>query len=395
MNARTGRVIVVYCGVLLSIAAFSVDITLPFFASMSFELNAELSKLALTVSVFIGSLGVGQLIFGPISDRFGRKPALASGLVIFLLGSLLAMQSDSLRTLLLARVVQGIGAGAAPAVARAVMRDLFSGRELARNLAVASAVFSIGPIIGPLLGVALVAAGGSWRFVFVGMATYVVILLLILVWLPETLAARQSDALNPGRLLINTRTVFGHPQARYFITINAIMLSTMLLILSVLPVIYAREFGISGAGFAYFFAVHGLGIIVGQTINHRLIAHSGNVAGHGTGGLADCFWSSVGIVIVSALQLLNPYAYSALVTLFCDWFSLRNIKYGGIGDGAHGPHSRFSHPRYKGHLRNSWAVCSRPLVPSGWMAETLPFAVVLAGICVSVLILLLRYKRAS
>jgi len=164
------RGIVIYCGFLLSISAFSIDITLPLFSHIAADLGVTLSQVAQTVTVYVACMGVGQFFFGPLSDRLGRRAALRIGLSLFLLGAGLAMLAPSFEVLLLARALQGIGGAVAPVVARAVLRDLYSGRDLSRAMALATGIFSVGPLIGPLLGGTLALLGGDWRVVLIPVA---------------------------------------------------------------------------------------------------------------------------------------------------------------------------------------------------------------------------------
>ena len=271
------RYVVIYCGFLLSVSAFSIDITLPFFSQIGADLGVTTSRVSGTVTVYIGFMGLGQLFFGSFSDRFGRKPALVVGLSLFLLGAVLSLIAQSFTLLLFARAMQGLGGAAAPVVARAILRDLFTGRELARAMAVATGIFSVGPIIGPLLGGAIFWFGGSWRIVFLGMVLYVAVLLLVLWRLPETLSTRQPDALRPAVLWRNTLAVTRNRQSRFFIWVGMITLTAMVLIVSQSQPVFAAEFGITGLLFALLFATHGTGIIIGQFLNHRLIGRIGEV----------------------------------------------------------------------------------------------------------------------
>ncbi|MBX2882406.1 MAG: MFS transporter [Granulosicoccus sp.] len=389
MSHTSHRGIVVYCGILLSISAFSIDITLPFFDLMAADFGSSLPSIRSTVTVYIVCLGLGQLLYGPLADRFGRKPALAIGLLFFLFGSVLAMFADSLNVVLAGRVLQGLGGAAAPVVARAILRDLFSGAALARNMAIAVGIFSIGPLVGPLLGAALVSVGGSWRFVFGGMAVYVIGLLLVLIRLPETLPGREPDALSPGILLANGKRVVREPQSRQFLMINAIMLTSMILIVSIMPIIYIREFGVSGTLFALLFAVHALGIILGQFLNHRLIARIGVVS---AAIYAAWVTTTAGLLIVffSLSGWMNPYLLSALVTLFAVGFLCVMSNTVSMILAPHGEIAGFT-SSFLGATAQMFAGFAAWLL--GWViaANLLLWGLSLAGISAIVLLMLYRW----
>lgn len=248
-----GRSIVFYCGLLMSISAFSVDITLPSFPAMARELAAPFEQVQWTITIYMVGAGLGQLLWGPLSDRFGRRPALAAGLVLFLLGCLLAALSPGAPMLLASRLIQGFGAAAAIVASRAVIRDLHSGEDLARNLALATAIFAIGPIVAPLLGAGMAALAG-WRFIFLALALFATGLLIALPRLPETLPARSVDAMRTTILAERLGRLFSHPQSRFFLLLSALVMSSMLLILAVTPRIYEVSFAVTGIAFAFYFA---------------------------------------------------------------------------------------------------------------------------------------------
>ena len=169
-NAQVSRpLLIVFCGLLLTVSAFSCDITLPAFWSMQADLGAPIAWVQAVVPVFLISQGIGQLVFGPVSDRYGRRPVILAGLLLYLLGVAIAGLAHSIGMVHAGRVTQGFGSACGIVVARAVLRDVSHGTALAQSMALAMAIFSLGPISAPLLGYGLVALSG-WRGVFAGMA---------------------------------------------------------------------------------------------------------------------------------------------------------------------------------------------------------------------------------
>jgi len=209
-NTLGDRGLVVYAGLLTALGAFAVDSTLPMFVAMADDLSTPIESLPQTITIFLFAIGIGQLMFGPISDRFGRRPVLAVGLTLYSIGALLCYVADSLDTMILGRIIQGFGSGCGPAVARAMLRDRFTGDELAKQFAISVAVFSLGPILGPLLGVSLVALGGSWRLIYGCMALVAFGLIFVLATrLPETLRTQRLNALKPSILVDNCASLVG------------------------------------------------------------------------------------------------------------------------------------------------------------------------------------------
>ena len=311
----TPRLLIVYCGLLMTATAFSVDITLPFFVTISAQLDAPFHSVQMTVTAYIFAIGVGQLVFGSLSDRFGRRMAVACGLTLYIAGALLGSLAPTVEWLVAARVVQGLGGAAGPVIARAILRDQYAGMALAKNMAVASGIFALGPILAPLIGIALSDLSGSWRVVFYAMMAFGCLLLFALAAVPETLRRRDPDALSPGVFLRNIVTVFRHPQSRFFFLLCAGIMISMLSVVTILPRIFMQGFGLSGRQFGLMFAVHGTGLILGQIANHRMI---------GTFGIVRTAWLASMVVAVSAaaiclaglIGISSPYPLMALTVLF-------------------------------------------------------------------------------
>ncbi len=308
------RFIVVYCGLLMSAAAFGTDVTLPSFPAMVSDLATSVTLVQWTIPVFMIAAGAGQLVWGGLSDRLGRKPALAGGLAMFLAGCLLAAFAPGIETLLAARGLQGFGAAAAIVSSRAIIRDLNTGDELARSLALATAIFAAGPIVAPLAG-GVIAELSHWRMIFAVLALYGAAMIVILMRMPETLAATTEDATRISTIARRTKKMIGNPQSRHFLVMSAITSSAIYLIISSLPVIYDAHFDIDGFVFAMFFAVHGFGIIAGQMANRRLIRTHGTVRAMIAAGFVLVAASGI-VVAGAALGVMNAYFMTALMVMF-------------------------------------------------------------------------------
>lgn len=306
---------VIYAGLLMSLSAFSIDISLPFFPAIANALNAPLSAMISIVTVFLFFLALGNLVFGPLSDKYGRKPVLIATLISFICGALLSGVSETLTQLLVGRALQGFSVGAVVVLATAMLRDLFTGQVLAKNMAVASGIFSIGPIVAPLLGVGLAELGGSWRIVFYATAVYAGLLLAFMLVAPETLQQKSAKAMQPSALWRNSKAIIAHPQSGYFLLISSITMIPMITIVSTGPALFNNEFGVSGTQFALLFALHGTGIILGQVLNHRLIPVFGIVK---TAMLAAMVMvcSTLMIILFATTLWLNQYWLSFFITLF-------------------------------------------------------------------------------
>jgi len=299
---------------LMSVSAFSVDIMLPSFPRIVSDLDASYGGVQWTITLYMFMAGAAQIIWGPLSDRVGRKPVLATGLVIYLAGAAISAAAPSIFWLLVGRALQGFGGAATTVLARAVMRDLFSGRELARSLALVTAIFAVGPIAAPLVGAAIGVPFG-WRVLFGALAVFALGLISVLLRMPETIKVKTPDAIAPRVLAARAARLVSHPQSRYFLVLSAISMSTILLIIMAAPRIFDVRFGITGTLFASMFALHGTGIIAGQILNRRMIPHLGTVKAMIVGSCVLIVSTGL-IAIMAALGWLTPWSLVATFVLF-------------------------------------------------------------------------------
>jgi DHA1 family bicyclomycin/chloramphenicol resistance-like MFS transporter len=193
---------VIYVAASMAMAALSIDVLLPAFPEMreDFGLAADSTAVGTLITAFFLGLACGQLVYGPLSDKYGRKPLLLSGLVVFLLGAVGAAFAPSLGAVVACRFLWGFGAAAPRSLALAMIRDVYSGERMARTMAHVMATFIIVPVLAPALGSAALALSSTWRIVFwipiiaaIGLAGWSL-------RVPETLPLERRRSVSPGAL---------------------------------------------------------------------------------------------------------------------------------------------------------------------------------------------------
>jgi predicted DsbA family dithiol-disulfide isomerase len=180
-------------GTIFATVAFSIDAMLPALPEIAAELTPEdANRAQLILTSFVLGMGIGTLVVGPISDALGRKRVILMGAALYLLGASLALIAPSLEMILLARVIQGLGAAGPRVVSLAMIRDLYAGRAMAQIVSYAMLIFTLFPAVAPLIGAAIIA-GFGWRAIFVAFLIFSVV---SVGWLtlrqPETLPPRRA-----------------------------------------------------------------------------------------------------------------------------------------------------------------------------------------------------------
>lgn len=194
------RELVFLLGAISATTALGIDMALPAFGDIRLGLGlaADSPRVALTVTLYFFGLAGAQMLYGPFTDRFGRKPVLYAGLALYTLGALGSALAPSFGFLIVSRLVWGIGAAGPRALSLAIGRDLYEGDRLGRVLSAVAAVFMVVPAIAPLLGQAVLALG-SWRWVMAAPMALTVVLALWVIRLPESLPPERRRPLTLSR----------------------------------------------------------------------------------------------------------------------------------------------------------------------------------------------------
>jgi DHA1 family bicyclomycin/chloramphenicol resistance-like MFS transporter len=265
---------------LAALSAFgpiSLDLYLPAFPSIAESLGVSTGDVQMTFAACLLGLGVGQLLYGPLSDRYGRKPPLIAGLILYIVASLLCAVAPSLAVLTGLRLVQGLGGCAGLVIARAIVRDCFDGPALARSYSVITSVAMLAPLISPTIG-ALVLRAVGWREVFLVIALFGAACLVGTLMLPETHPShRRSDhgvqaALRGYGSLLRRRD-FVLPGG-----VAALASGTLMAYISSSSVVFITDYDVTPLGFALIFALMSLFFVSGVRLNLHLLqrrtAHS-------------------------------------------------------------------------------------------------------------------------
>ena len=260
---------------LFATIAFSIDAMLPALPEIAAELTPAAPNAAqLIITAFVLGMGIGTLFAGPLSDSFGRRRVIVAGSALYCMGAAMAWAAPTLETVLVARVLQGLGAAAPRVVSLALVRDIHSGRQMARVVSFAMMVFTLVPAAAPLLGQLIIDAAG-WRAIF---AAFIGFSALSVAWLvlrqPETLppAARRPLAFAP--LAAALREVLAHPSVRRAILVQALCFGMLFGTLSSTQPVFDTTFG-RAAEFPLWFALIALVAGSASLLNAALVVRLG------------------------------------------------------------------------------------------------------------------------
>ncbi len=269
------RGLLVLLGTLSAIGPLSMDLYLPALPAVEDDLDAGQSPVQLTLSAVAIGLAAGQLVAGPLSDRFGRRGPLLLGVGAWALASLLCAASPTVWVLVAIRVLQGLGGAAGIVLARAIVRDRYEGTEAARVFAVLASIGGAAPVLAPVLGGQLLRVT-DWRGLFVVLAGIGLVLLAAALWrLPETLPPGQRVAGGIRTTLRNGRLLLGRRPFLAAVLCQGLAFGALFTYISGSSFVLQDGFGLSAQQFSLVFAGNGAGIVLAGQLSRVLVARTG------------------------------------------------------------------------------------------------------------------------
>jgi DHA1 family bicyclomycin/chloramphenicol resistance-like MFS transporter len=317
-----GLAFTVFLGALSALPPLSIDMGLPGFPALEADLGATPSQATQTLSVFLLGFACGPLLLGPLSDRFGRRPVLLAGLLVFALAGLGCVLAGSPGMLLFWRLVQGIGAGAGATLPFAIVRDLFDGPEARVRMSYVTLVLGVGPIVAPMLGTLVLALGG-WRAIYGALGLGGLVLLLVTAWgFAESAPDGRHHSLHPRQILARYGEVL---RRRVFLgnaLSNAACFGTLFAYISGSPAVLMGQFGVPPGRYSLLFACSAVTLMLGSALSGRLAtAHvPGRLASRAALSLTLC--SSLLALVLTLSGSLGPASLVACAAIGSFGFGL-------------------------------------------------------------------------
>lgn len=263
--------VILILGSLTALAPFSIDMYLPGFPAIALDLHTSAAKVSLSLTGFFIGISAGQLLYGPLLDRFGRKKPLCTGLVVYILASVCCAYAHSINSLIVLRFVQALGSCAATVTAIAMVRDLFPVKDSAKVFSLLILVLGASPMVAPTAGGYLTAAFG-WHSVFIVLTILgALVLLASIFFLPDVYKPDTTLSLKPLPIINNFLSVIKEPQFYTYAFTGAIAFAGLFAYVSGSPLIFMNVFGLSDKVYGWIFAFLSIGFIGSSQLNTLLL----------------------------------------------------------------------------------------------------------------------------
>ncbi len=319
--------LIIILGLLSAIAPLSIDMYLPAFPDIAKGLHTSVAAVMLSLSSFFIGISAGQLIYGPLLERYGRKIPLYTGLIIYALSSLACATTASVNGLIVFRLLQALGGCVGMVASRAMVRDLFEVKDNARIFSTLMLVVAVSPIIAPTLGGYITAYFG-WRYIF-GALILVILLMIggVYFLLPESKQPDTNFSLRPAAILKNFTGIIRHPQFSMYTFTGAVAYGGLCAYVSGSPFVFMQLFKVNEKHYGWIFAFIALGLISASQCNNILLKK------HSSQQIikwALYIQNAIGIILVSTTILNIGELYTTILLIFmflsCQGFIFPNVS---------------------------------------------------------------------
>lgn len=273
MRQRVGRLTLVL-GLVMAIGPLAIDMYLPALPVLQVEFATSEASVQHTLSAYLLGLAFGQLLFGPIADRYGRKPPLLGGLAVFTLASAGCALAGTIEHFVLLRFAQALGGASGMVVIRAVIRDRFDEIQSARVLSLMMLVMGAAPILAPLAGGWLLV-NGSWRWIFFFLAAFAALCLALVAFLLAESHPVHRRSATLGRALKSTAPLFGDVRFLGPVIVFIGAFGCFFAYLAAAPFVFIQYFGVPADRFGWYFGANACGFITVSQLNRRIVARYG------------------------------------------------------------------------------------------------------------------------
>jgi DHA1 family bicyclomycin/chloramphenicol resistance-like MFS transporter len=264
-------IIILILGALATISPFSIDMYLPGFPAIANDLNTTIDQVQLSLTAYLVGIAIGQILYGPLLDRFGRKNPLYVGLSVYVLASIGCAFTQSVGSLGVMRLLQALGGCVGIVAAQALVRDLFPINKIAQAFSLITLVIAVSPMIAPTVG-AYVTAWIGWNYVFVVLAVITVLIMIsVYFFLPSGKKPDPSMSLRPAEVVRNFYTVIKEPQFAIYTLAGGLATAAPFAYIAGSSDVFINQYGVSEKQYGWIFAFIASAMIGSTQLNHVLL----------------------------------------------------------------------------------------------------------------------------
>lgn len=263
--------LILILGSLTALGPFSIDMYLPGFSGIAKDLNTSVAKVAMTLSSYFIGISAGQLLYGPLLDRFGRKKPLFIGLLVYILASLGCVFVKDIDTFIGLRFIQAVGSCAATVASVSMVRDLFPVRDIPKVFSLLMLVVGLSPMLAPTVGGYVTDYYGWHTVFFILMCLGIVIMLAAQFGLPVSYAPDKTISLKPKPIILNFMTVLKEPQFYTYAFTGAIAFSGLFTYVAASPILFMDVYNVDPKTYGWIFAFMSLSFILASQLNSVLL----------------------------------------------------------------------------------------------------------------------------
>ncbi|WP_191602861.1 Bcr/CflA family multidrug efflux MFS transporter [Marinomonas algicola] len=298
-------------GILSGLTPLAIDAYLPAIPTIAKNFETDIGLIQLTLSLYLIIFAAFQIIFGPISDAYGRKKVVSAGLILFFLGSLVCAFSQNYEWLLTGRAIQAFGGAAVTVCVSALVRDAFSAEDFVKAMSYIMLVMSVAPLIAPILG-GVILITFDWHYIFIFLALIACIALVLFGKnIPETLTEEKRKSLSFKRSLITYWELLNNPGVFSHIMAGALLFSGMMCFITASSYVYIELYGIDEGNYGFLYALNIIGIMFFTTLNSQFISKTG-IRKMASYGMIVLLTASIALAIIAFIE--NPPLILIIVT---------------------------------------------------------------------------------
>jgi DHA1 family bicyclomycin/chloramphenicol resistance-like MFS transporter len=321
--------LILILGSLTALGPFSIDMYLPGFSGIALDMNTSVAKVAMTLSSYFIGISAGQLLYGPLLDRFGRKKPLFIGLLVYIIASLGCVFVKDIDTFIGLRFIQAVGSCAATVASVSMVRDLFPVRDIPKVFSLLMLVVGLSPMLAPTVGGFVTDAYGWHTVFFILMCIGIVILLAAHFGLPNSYTPDTSISLKPKPILTNFWNVLKEPQFYTYTFAGAIAFSGLFTYVAASPILFMDILKVDAKTYGLIFAFMSLSFISAGQLNSFLLRWFSSEK-MVFGALITQSAISITFLILAINQLLGLYETIALLFLFLACLGVSNPNTTGL-----------------------------------------------------------------